>query len=80
MTAIKHDNPGAGSSYVAFQGSEASEVMDNIADMAKLFSQAHRHSRDAQYLLRANDAILKDLGVTRVKANGNSYLFSHRSN
>ena len=48
--------------------------------LSKILVQAHRHSRDAQFLLRANDTLLKDLGVTRVKANGNSYLFSHRSN
>ncbi len=47
--------------------------------MAQILIQAHRHSREAQNLLRAHDAILKDVGLTRLKANGNTYLFSHRN-
>ena len=50
-----------------------------FAKMAKILVQAHRHSREAQNLLRAHDAILKDVGLTRLKANGNTYLFSHRN-
>ena len=51
-----------------------------FAEMAKILVQAHRHSREAQKLLRAHDAILKDVGLTRLKANGNTYLFSHSRN
>ncbi len=47
--------------------------------MAKILVQAHRHSREAQNLLRAHDALLKDVGLTRLKANGNAYLFSHHN-
>ena len=43
--------------------------------MAKILVQAHRHSREAQNLLSAHDATLKDIGLTRVNANGNTYLF-----
>ncbi len=50
-----------------------------FAKMAKLLAQAHHDSREAQNLLRAHDAILKDVGFTRLKANGNTYLFSHRN-
>lgn len=50
-----------------------------FAGMVKILVQAHRHSREAQNLLRAHDAILKDIGLTRLKANGNPYLFSHRN-
>ncbi len=46
-----------------------------FAKMFKVLVQAHRHSREAQNLLSAHDAILKDVGVTRLKANGNTYLF-----
>ena len=45
--------------------------------MVKILIQAHRHSRDAQNFLKAHAAILKDVNLTRVKVNGNSYLFSH---
>jgi len=47
--------------------------------MAQILIQAHRHSRETQNLLRAHDAILKDIGLTRLNANGNTYLFSHRN-
>jgi hypothetical protein len=50
-----------------------------FAKMAKILVQAHHHSREAQNLLSAHDAILKDVGLNRLKANGNTYLFSHRS-
>jgi len=46
-----------------------------FAKMVKVLVQAHRHSREAQNLLSAHDAILKDVGVTRLKVNGNTYLF-----
>jgi len=51
-----------------------------FAKMANILVQAHRHSREAQNLLRTPDAILKDIGLTRLNANGNTYLFSQRSN
>lgn len=47
--------------------------------IVKIIIQAHRHSRDAQNFLRAHDAILNDVGLTRVKVSGNTYLFSHRN-
>ena len=47
--------------------------------MTKILVQAHRHSREAQNFLRAHDAILKDVGLTRLNVNGNTYLFSHRN-
>ena len=47
-----------------------------IAKIAKYIFQAHRHSHEAQNLLRTHDTILQDIGLTRVKANGKSYLFS----
>lgn len=50
-----------------------------FAKMGKILVLAHRHSREAQNLLRAHDAMLKDVGLTRLKANGNTYLFSHRN-
>ena len=46
--------------------------------LAKLFVRGHRHNREAQDLLSAHDAILKDVGLTRLKSNGNTYLFLHR--
>ena len=50
-----------------------------FAKMAQNLVEAHRHSREAQNLLRAHDAILKDVGLSRLKANGNTYLFSHHN-
>jgi uncharacterized protein YjiS (DUF1127 family) len=50
-----------------------------FAKMAKYIVHAHRHSREAQNLLRAHDAILKDVGLTRLNTNGNTYLFAHRN-
>jgi uncharacterized protein YjiS (DUF1127 family) len=50
-----------------------------LAKFAQFLIQTHRHSREAQNLLRAHDAILKDVGLTRLNANGNTYLFSHRN-
>ncbi len=49
-----------------------------LAKMAQILIQAHRHSREAQYLLSAHDSILKDIGLTRLNANGDTYLVSHR--
>ena len=46
--------------------------------MAQILIQAHRHSREAQNLRHAHDAILKDIGLTRLNANGDTYLVSHR--
>ena len=46
-----------------------------LARFLKALVQAHCHSREAQKLLSAHDAILKDVGLTRVKTNGNTYLF-----
>ena len=50
-----------------------------LAKLAQNLVEAHRHSREAQNLLRAHDAILKDIGLTCLNANGNTYLFSHRN-
>ncbi len=50
-----------------------------LPKLAQFLIQAHRHSREAQNLLRAHDAILKDVGLSRLKAKGNTYLFSHRN-
>jgi hypothetical protein len=50
-----------------------------FAKMAEYLVQAHRHSREARNLLGAHDAMLKDVGLTRLKSNGNAYLFSHRN-
>ena len=50
-----------------------------FAKKADILVKAHRHSREAQNLLTAHDAILKDVGLARLKANGNTYLFSHRN-
>ncbi|MFV2092676.1 MAG: hypothetical protein ACC634_06285 [Hyphomicrobiales bacterium] len=50
-----------------------------FAKMAKILVQTDRHSREAQNLLSTHDAILKDVGLTRLKANGNTYLFSHHN-
>ena len=47
--------------------------------VAKILAQAHHHSREAQNLRRAHAAILKDVGLTRLKANGSTYLYSHRN-
>ena len=49
-----------------------------LAKLAQILIQAHRHSREAQNLRRAHDAILKDIGLTRLNANGNTYLFPRR--
>ena len=51
-----------------------------FSKMVKILVQAHRHSREAQNLLSAHDATLKDIGLTRLNVNGNTYLFSHRCN
>ena len=50
-----------------------------FAKMAGILVQAHRQSREAQNLLSSHDALLKDIGLTRLKANGKTYLFSHRN-
>lgn len=50
-----------------------------LANLTQILIQAHRRSREVQNFLRAHDAILKDVNLTRVKVNGSSYLFSHRN-
>jgi hypothetical protein len=61
-------------------GQRARIKLGFFAKMAKILVQAHRHSREAQNLLRAHDAILKDVDLTRLNANENTYLFSHCGN
>ncbi len=53
--------------------------LEFFAGIAKALVQAHRRNREAQNLLKSHDAIMKDVGFTRIKANGNTYLFSHRN-
>ncbi len=48
-----------------------------LAKMAKILVQAHRNNREAQNMRHANDAILKDVGLTRLRANGKNVLYSH---
>ncbi len=50
-----------------------------LAKLAQNLVEAHRHSREAQNPLRAHGAILKDVGLSRLKVNGNTFLFSHRN-
>jgi hypothetical protein len=49
-----------------------------FAKSANIFVQAQRHSREAQNLSHAPDTILKDLGLTRLTASGNTYMFARR--
>lgn len=49
-----------------------------FAKFAGILIHAIRSSRETQDLLRAPDAILKDIGLTRLKTNGKPYLFAHR--
>ncbi len=49
-----------------------------LAKMAQYIIAAHRHSREAQNLRHAHDAILKDVGLSRLKASGHTYVIAHK--